>query len=52
MKTNAAIDSNAIKDVPLDDDVNELLNYDVDFALVGLGSKKLDTHYIEKVHLE
>jgi hypothetical protein len=52
MKTNATIDSSATKEVPLDADVDELLNGGVNFAPVGLGGEQLDTPCIERRHLE
>jgi hypothetical protein len=53
MKTNTTIDSSMSKEVPLDANVDELLNGSgVNFAPVGLGSEQLDTPCIEKRHFE
>jgi hypothetical protein len=46
MKSNAAISSSVTKKVPLDADVDKLLNGDVDFGPVGLGGEQLDIPYI------
>jgi hypothetical protein len=41
------------KEVPLDADVNKLLNgSSVNFAPVGLRGEQLDTHCIEKEHFK
>jgi hypothetical protein len=53
MKTNTTIDSSTTKEVPLDADVDKLLNGSgIKFAPVGLGGEQLDTPCIEKGHFE
>jgi hypothetical protein len=46
MKSNAAIGSSVTKEVPLDADVDKLLNGGVDFDPVGLGGEQRDIPYI------
>jgi hypothetical protein len=48
MKTNAAIKKSVTKEIPLEADVDELLNGSDEFTPVGIGGKQLDTPCIKK----
>jgi hypothetical protein len=52
MKTNAAIKKSVTKEIPLEADVDELLNGSDEFTPVGIGGEQLDTPCIKKRYFE